>query len=43
MKIVLKQFDIKYKSIMLYYLKTNNAVEQFNKVLKHIFIKYLIS
>ena len=43
MKIILKQLDIKHKNIIFYYFKTNNAIKQFNKILKHIFIKYLIN
>ena len=33
---------MKYKNIIPYYFRINSAVEQFNKVLKYIFIKYLI-
>ena len=42
MEIVLKQLNIKYKNIISYYFKINSTVKQFKKVLKHIFIKYLI-
>ena len=43
MEIILKQLNIKYKNIISYYFKINDTVKQFNRVLKYIFIKYLIS
>ena len=39
---IFELFETKHKKITLYYLRTNNAIKQFNSVLSHMLIKYYI-
>ena len=42
MKLIFEFLNIKYKEIISYHFRTNDAIKRFNDVLNHMFTKYCI-